>query len=200
MKTIQISTGTLCIILALLLCALPGTSHANLSGSDNFNDNSKDLTKWGTDFVFDPGTTPGALTETNLRLEYTATGASSKEQSLRPWIANSGSYTSDWSVQIDVNVPNLTLASGQQIRFGLGVVNHANFNDAISLDLRLDSVGGRVFHSVLTTNGVDQAPGPVSTTTAMPQLAPHFSQILPLWGPTPSRICPTGTWRQRVGG
>lgn len=166
MKTIQISTGTLCIILALLLCALPGTSHANLSGSDNFNDNSKDLTKWGTDFVFDPGTTPGALTETNLRLEYTATGASSKEQSLRPWIANSGSYTSDWSVQIDVNVPNLTLASGQQIRFGLGVVNHANFNDAISLDLRLDSVGGRVFHSVLTTNGVDQAPGPVSTTTA----------------------------------
>ena len=166
MKTIQTTTRTLCIIFALLLCALPGTSHANLSGSDNFNDNSKDPTKWGTDFIPDTGSTAGTLTETNLRLEYTAAGASAKERIARPWIANTGSYTSDWSVLIDVNVPNLTLGVGQRIQFGLGVQNAANLTDTMSLDLRLDGTTGRVFHTSLTTNGVDVGPN-VSSATAL---------------------------------
>lgn len=167
MKTTQPTTGTLCIILAILLCASPGTSRANLSGSDNFNDNSKDLTKWGTDVVGDPTSTAGTLTETNFRLEYTATGASAKEGLARPWIANTGSYTSNWSVQIDVNVPNLTLGAGQRIQFGLGVQNAADPTDGMSLDLRLDPTQGRFFRSNLTTNGVDQASGPVGSTTAL---------------------------------
>ena len=166
MKTTQTTTGTLCIIFALLLRVLPGTSHANLNGSDNFNDNSKDLTKWGTDFA-DPTVVLGTLTETNQRLQYSATGIPSQEQAVRPWIANTGSYTSDWNVQMDVNVPILTLGAGQRIQFDLVVWNGADVSDNLDLNLRQDSIQGRGFHSNLRTNAVVQASGPIASTTPL---------------------------------
>lgn len=74
---------------------------ANLGGSDDFDDNVKDTTKWGADSRL--GTLPGTLTETNTRLEFTTTGI---EESFvrRPWILNLGSYTENWEIQIDTTV------------------------------------------------------------------------------------------------
>lgn len=138
---------------------------SNFSGSDDFNDNSKDLAKWGTDTIFDPGVGSGTLTETSQVLQYTAAGSSSNEQLARPWIANTGSFTSDWSLQLDVNVPTLSLSAGQRIEFGLGVTNGDDPTDSFRLSLRLDAASGRQFHSQLRVDGVGQT-AVNSTTTS----------------------------------
>ena len=153
----------LCIVLALVAILTHATSYAsNFSGSDDFNDNSKDLTKWGTDVV----TGSGTLTETSQVLQYTATGSLSSESSGRPWIANFGNFTSNWAVQIDVNVPTLTLVTGQRYDFGLQVSNGDDSTDFFTVRLRVDDTSGtptRVFHSNVRTDGV--SPGAVNLTT-----------------------------------
>jgi hypothetical protein len=148
----------LCIALVAILTHT--TSYGiNFSGSDDFNDNSKDLAKWGTDVVAGSGT----LTETNQVLQYTASGSSGSEGSGRPWIANTGSFTSNWAVQIDVNMPTLALTAGQRYEFGLQVSNGDDSTDTFTLKLRVDATSGREFHSQLRVNGVAQTA--VTSTT-----------------------------------
>lgn len=158
-----------CIFCIALTAILTHTTSygSNFNGSDDFNDNSKDLAKWGTDAIFDPGVGSGTLTETSQVIQYTASGSFSTEELARPWIANTGSFTSDWSLQLDVNVPTLSLSAGQRIEFGLGVTNGDDPTDSFRLSLRLDSAAGRVFHSNLMINGVDQPSGPVDSATLL---------------------------------
>ena len=59
--------------LQYVVCALSAAAtiltnecRADLNGSDDFNDNSKDTNRWGADFVVSGA---GLLTETNQRLE-----------------------------------------------------------------------------------------------------------------------------------
>ncbi len=82
---------------------------ANLAGADDFNDNSKDPTKWGTDLGISGQPPLGALTETNGRLEYTTTyfGGGFLR---RPWILSQGSYTESWAVQLDTTINYVSLA------------------------------------------------------------------------------------------
>jgi hypothetical protein len=112
-------------ILAIGVLALILTNQclADLNGSDDFNDNSKDPTRWGTDLVRGVG----SLTETNGRLEYTTTGVpTTGDLSSRPWIKNFGSYTQDWEVRIDVSMPQPALAATQLVCFGLVVFPSTN--------------------------------------------------------------------------
>jgi hypothetical protein len=60
---------------------LTSECRATLIGSDDFNDNSKDTNRWGTDIILGTG---GIFTETNQRLEYTTGGSSSSANILRP--------------------------------------------------------------------------------------------------------------------
>ena len=127
------------------------TSYANFSGSDDFNDNSKDTTKWGTDFIQGGG----ALTETNQRLQFTATGASTNDVAVRPWIANNGSFTANWILQLDVNLPALTLSANQLLAIGLVVRDGDNLSSTFSAQLNFDTYTGsrRYFHSGYRVNG-----------------------------------------------
>lgn len=84
----------------------------NFSGSDDFNDNSFDLTKWNDSYGgFE------AFTEINQRLEldldYDGGGSSGIDAHL-PWKLNYGSYLRDWEVHYDVDVPTFTQFSQEE--------------------------------------------------------------------------------------
>jgi hypothetical protein len=81
---------------------------ANLAGSDNFNDGSRDLAKWGQDV----GSPNHVLSEVNGRLEFT-NNSTNDGSAQRPWIANSGSFTDDWEAFVDVHVSNYDWDDGE---------------------------------------------------------------------------------------
>ena len=86
------------------------------AGSDDFNDNSKDTSKWGND-VLTGGF--GVLTEQNQRLEFTVSNPLTDGDTLRPWILERFPVDADWTVQVDVHN-----STGP---FGFGSVNSAGF-------------------------------------------------------------------------
>jgi hypothetical protein len=99
------SPGNLAAVAAIAFLLLAqGTAGANLAGSDDFNDNSKDLSKWGADYGGTGLNNSATFNEVNQRLEYTAAGPS---RLIRPWILNRGSYQEDWSVQLDTAITAL---------------------------------------------------------------------------------------------
>ena len=105
-------------IVGVLAAFVANDCRANLNGSDDFNDNSKDPLRWGAD-IFSGG---GIFTEVNQRLEYTTSGTVNPDDLIaRPWVLNSGSSTQNWEVQIDLHVlsPSFALTDGQQVFLGL---------------------------------------------------------------------------------
>jgi hypothetical protein len=119
----------------------------DLNGSDDFNDDSKDPARWGSDFL--PGV--GLLTETNGRLEYTTSGVpTSLDLAARPWRLNFGRYTQDWETRIEVNVPQRALP---ETRLGLLVAPGADFNNNFRVDLVESSAEGRYFACNLDASG-----------------------------------------------
>ena len=64
---------------------------------DDFNDNAKDTSKWGTDSLFGNG----VLAETNQRLEYTCASGTLDDNDIRPWVLTRFPYNADWEIQID---------------------------------------------------------------------------------------------------
>ena len=81
----------------------------NFSGSDDFNDNNINLSKWD-----DTMGGFGDLTEANQLLELDLDGGGSSPQGHLPWKLNYGSYTQDWEVYYDINVPTFTQFSGDE--------------------------------------------------------------------------------------
>jgi hypothetical protein len=115
----------LSVVTVLVTCPL---AQANLAGVDDFNDNSKDTSLWGDDVVEENiGVT---LTETNQAVYLTGTAEVYYEcDYLRPWIKNTGSYGEDWSVHVEVNIPNIALGAGHGVGLSLEVVNLADPED-----------------------------------------------------------------------
>lgn len=145
------------------LAALPAS--ANFSGGDDFNDNSKDVVKWGPDSL----SGSAALNETNQRLQFTTASASAFADASRPWVANTGSFTADWGLQVDVNLPALGLTTGQLCEVGMVVSNGADQNDTMEVGLTLSrpaAVITRTFGSLFSVNGV-AAPETTVTTTSV---------------------------------
>ncbi|MBP1735089.1 MAG: hypothetical protein H6Q53_1376, partial [Deltaproteobacteria bacterium] len=93
--------------LALILVCLTGfgpvvlfSNQAFATGGDDFDDNSKDLTKWGEDII---GRGKCAMNEVNSRLEYTCKSASVElNEVIRPWILAELPYNANWEMQIDI--------------------------------------------------------------------------------------------------
>lgn len=90
MKVFQNKISQILAGLFLPMCALA-------DGSDNFNDNSKDNTKWGTDV----NNALGVLTEQNQRLEYICNSPLSDGEAYRPWKLERFPVNGDWTVQVD---------------------------------------------------------------------------------------------------
>ena len=161
-------------IVCILAAFVANDCRANLFGSDNFNDNSKDPSQWGTDFTY--GGTKTFLTETNGRLEYTTIGVSAPvELCVRPWIRNFGSYTQDWEMRIDVNIPQLP----QAVRLGLFVFPGQAVNAAVSqrFDINLENeagVGDHWFNCRLAVNAPDTELGRTQTTSTSAALRVAF--------------------------
>src|SRR4051794_32461424 len=110
---------------------LASECQAQLNGSDDFNDNLKDPTRWGP--VYTQGCC-AVLTETHGRLEYTKSTGTTSALIGQPWIHNFGSYTQNWEMQIDVSVPQLGFPEST---FGLTVTSGSNVtsNNRFSIQL-----------------------------------------------------------------
>jgi hypothetical protein len=115
------SSGSVNSAAALLRVAPVAT---DFSGSDDFS----------TAAHWSAPTMPsgrGGLTFANNRLEYTVNSPSGDDGILREWTANVGSYTQDWSVQVDVHLASLSLSDGQHANLNLVVVNAAEATNSI---------------------------------------------------------------------
>ncbi len=119
---------------------------ANFSGSDDFNDNVMDPTKWT---VYE-----GRLSETNGRLEFVSTGTEA-EAGIWFWTLNYGSYVQDWTVRMNAHNSIFPLAPGEYGEVCLMVVNSVDFEDSFDIDLEVEgSIPYRV-NSGWSTNNVD---------------------------------------------
>lgn len=146
---------TTCVTLAGLLMAC-GSTLANFSGGDDFNDNIMNSGNW-TNFVNEVGT---SFTETNGRLEFQATGVGIDRSNAWKWKANAGSYTNDWTVSITtVNQlnENLIPSGSNETWLGIGVYFNS-FSNSFGID-RNKGNNGFGYHDIVTeggTNGVSQ--------------------------------------------
>ena len=152
--------------LGFLLAISAYECRAALDGCDNFNDNSKDTNRWGT--TIPAGV--GLLTETNQRLEYSTGGAATgSDRDGQPWILNTGSYTNNWEVQVDFNLPSLNLTNGQSVSFTLLVYPDANLANRFEFHLNQYSVNSWQFEmdvQVNNTNATDITTNTLSSSAA----------------------------------
>ena len=114
---------------ALSLILVCSWCRAALPTNDDFNSSTENTTNWAPDEV----SGNGVLSLVNQRLEYRVNGSPTElDQSVRPWIASLGPYTSDWEVQIDtLNTVSLN-ATNQQVGTGIVIDGEAaNFTNEI---------------------------------------------------------------------
>lgn len=133
--------------------------------SDDFNDNSKNTTKWGTDIS---GFSTGVFTEVNQRLEYSASTAAERNV-FRPWnITAPLAYDRSWEVVVDaVNTLALTGVDGEA-GVGLGVFPPVRTDKFVELGFyasREDGVNSRMIFS--EDDGSNDDAAVTSTTVAL---------------------------------
>ncbi|MDZ4288781.1 MAG: putative Ig domain-containing protein, partial [Prosthecobacter sp.] len=142
-------------------------SPVNLAGSDNFNDDTKDLGKWGAD----EGENGSTLTEINGRLEFTKADTADSWAG-RPWVANTGSFTEDWEAFADVHVGDLDLpVPGDDLRIYLDVAA-AGFNASVMLELKNDAgTVTKQFRFEEEGPGAGEASAPTTATDGVVRVA-----------------------------
>jgi hypothetical protein len=159
---------------AALMLLLSGIypAQANFFGSDNFNDNTVDASKWGSDSTYGGGT----LAETNSRLEYTVASVPPPTPTdpgwsgaVRPWILNQGSYVESWAVQMDVGVGDISLPDSQTnsnyVGMALYVENVSDPDDGALIELAVFE-DGRQFVANFFKDGSWYIPSVVTPTTS----------------------------------
>ena len=101
---------------AFILCTASIASFARAPvGSDNF---TPPPDNWAPQM----GQNFGQLTEANQRLEYTTNGTNPSQLDFAAWAWASYTDTpANWTFQIDINLPDLSLAAAQYVFFGLEV-------------------------------------------------------------------------------
>lgn len=110
-----------------------------VSVADDFNDNSRDATKWyGTDHVDNFG----VLTESGHALQYTCNSATFQNQSLRTWIGSLLPYATDWEVQIDVANSTVGVGNNDVDSFGLSITDLKNGGSEVFAELYVSHAGG----------------------------------------------------------
>ena len=140
----------------LLVCAGTRLSAENFDGSDDFNDNTIDLNKWSNTYGGF-----GEFTEINQRLELDLDGDGSAGEldGYLPWKANYGSYTLDWEVYYDVQVPAFSLFSGSESSaMGILVYSDPSAPDGyagIFLEQGTDGTAYRIFNAEFHTQTED---------------------------------------------
>lgn len=128
------------------------------AGSDDFNDNSRDLSKWrATDISYGGA----VLTEVNGRLEFTVKTAVAETQVLRPWTRNFGSLHEEFEAIIDVHnaiTPPALLpgpVTQPNASIGISLYNSADAKDYIYLELYRGSDGYHFLTSLIVDDNED---------------------------------------------
>lgn len=122
------ATPCLFFVCGLFLSAT--AAHGQLSGSDDFNDNSKDATKWGTDVV----TGGASLVEVNGRLEYRVGTTSPEDDVRRPWVLNTSPNGTAFDLYLDV-FNNVSPGGSDNASIGLTVTSLEQANDNLYIEL-----------------------------------------------------------------
>jgi len=112
---------------------LNSVAFATFTGSDNFNDNTLNTGIWGHAPATD-------LVETNTHLEYIATASSNEQWDNISWKhGEGGSYTSDWSVSVDLHLSgfNNSTWTNKLISLKLLTFNSADRGDEFSIGFEI---------------------------------------------------------------
>jgi hypothetical protein len=124
--------------LMILTCFAPLAVFAD--GSDNFNDNSKDTTKWGADVMGGLG----VLTEQNQRLEFTCANPLSDLDTWRPWKLERFPVSSNWTVQVDTYNNTAPSLFSQVTSGGFTLFHPTNANSELYVELYAAPFGAPV--------------------------------------------------------
>lgn len=153
---VAVLSGLIAVLTVAAAC------EASLYGSDDFDDDTKDPARWGTDQQ-DSGDV--FFMETNGRLELH--GSSGVGQYLwveRPWVLSAADYGEDWSATIDVNMVQPSINGDDDlVGLGLGVYNpndsrdYADFVLSWSVETGLPRFYGRVVTNSQLTEHVPTA-------------------------------------------
>ena len=124
--------------------------------NDDFNDNRKDKTLWGPDYVYHNG----VLKEQKQRLGYTvSTPSKNYEYTYWPLITSRGPYDSYWEVQMDLFNGTNPSKSNQVNSFGISVVKCGNDSNEIYAELYATRLGDapsrKGFYAGLWSEDVD---------------------------------------------
>ncbi len=143
MKTIL----RLCFVSLLVpLCAFA-------DGSDDFDDNNKNTTKWGNDVQL----SLGVLTEQNTHLEFTCNNPLSNDDTLRPWIAERFPVNADWIIQVDTFNSTAPVVDSVTAA-GVALLPPSPENSELNLELYMTAFGPftvfKGFDADLETSGV----------------------------------------------
>src|SRR5208337_3387393 len=128
-------------IVSVLLAILANECQANFDGCDNFTGNSIDPTRWVMTVI----SGVGLLTETNQRLEYATSGTpTARDSAALTWIPNSGSYTQNWELKVDMNIGALSFTnSSQSVALQLQVFPGSDMsNHLFAVDFQHNTNGG----------------------------------------------------------
>lgn len=142
---------------SLALCAATHAINADqLNGLDDFDDNFRDVAKWG---ATDSGLFNGVLTESNGRVEYSVSQSPSfVDFSVRTWRLNGGSYTNDWLTEVEINLPDLALFTerqGVQLTLGILVAGNPGHNAGVNVvHVREGGLTRRRFEGVVQRSGL----------------------------------------------
>ncbi len=134
-----------CTLLCSAVCA-------NLNGSDDFNDNSRNTNLW---FVVSNN-----LEETNGRLEYRGPSAG-EQQGIWAWTKNRGSFTHSWTAAVEVvNLLDPAAITNAEGMIGLAVVNSSDTDNDVFFILFIAGSDGDPYKAVYCgaeTNSVPAA-------------------------------------------
>ncbi|OYW73237.1 MAG: hypothetical protein B7Z37_22325 [Verrucomicrobia bacterium 12-59-8] len=122
------------LLIAAMFWISGGALRAQLSGSDDFNDNSKNAASWGTDAI----SGGASLVEANGRLEYrvaTPDTVNGIDEAVRPWVLNTSPNSAVFDVTLDVS--NNVNPSGDHTNASIGLVvtSLENAEDSIFIEL-----------------------------------------------------------------
>jgi hypothetical protein len=144
-------------VLALLAAMLLAPAAGAASNEDDFNDNSKNGSKWGADRVINKG----LLTERNQRLEYTVSNGTVEDDAWRPWKLTRFPYNGDWEFRFDVFNNTLPVAPLQLNSIGVLIQTTRTNEHEMFTELYSSALGGpwrRGFDTELETDGEDLVP------------------------------------------
>jgi len=162
MKT-TVASAALAVI---FLLSVSGLRAANFSGSDDFSDNSIDLNKWSNAYGGF-----GEFTEITQRLELDIDGGDTDGDSSGhlPWKSNYGSYTLDWEVYYDVDVPAFSMFSGEESSgMGIGIYKFPVMQAASHIMLEQGTDGYQYIAGIETISSEDEVKlATISTTCSL---------------------------------